>query len=135
MFFCSCTLYCYVTISSDMFCIITVFLLLSCFFLTEISSFFFAAILLISCPIITFSTPLSLLHLSFLLASSLFCKLAALVRHRTSLFGKDGENKTYSDFNLHHLFSCLSLPWFALCLATIVYVKSSVYFVSANTKM
>uniref|UniRef100_A0A671YWR5 Ryanodine receptor 2 n=1 Tax=Sparus aurata TaxID=8175 RepID=A0A671YWR5_SPAAU len=42
--------------------------------------------------------------------ASLFCKLAALVRHRTSLFGKDGENKTYSDFNLN---LCFSQPAFS----------------------
>lgn len=73
--------------SSNMFCI-TSFFKLRC--LIEGGSFFCAAILLISCRVITFSTPLtSFLHLSFLLASSLFCKLAALIRHRISLFGKD----------------------------------------------
>jgi len=43
----------------------------------------------------------SLLRFSFLLTSSLFCKLAALVRHRISLFGKDGVeiNKAHSDVN------------------------------------
>lgn len=77
--------------SLDMFCIIIEQFYFVIVFVTEEVLFFCAVIPLIFVSCNYFFTPLtSLLHLSFLLTSSLFCKLATLVRHRIALFGKDG---------------------------------------------
>lgn len=86
--------------SSDVLCIAIV-----PFYLRFCHSFVLS-IFRFSWPVITFPLLSSLVHLSFLLTSSLFCKLAALVRHRISFFGKNGV-KTFSDYNFLDLFSPL----------------------------
>lgn len=86
-------------------------LVLSCFYLSFHSSVlsFFSFL----CPVITFLLLSSLLCLSFLLTSSLFCKLATLVRHRTSLFGKDSVEITLIQILIC---SICSLAWCFLAL-------------------
>lgn len=72
--------------------------------------------------VLRFSIPLlSLLSLCFLFTCSLFCKLAALVRHRISVFGKDSVevkhiitficllsvNLCFNALNLHIMCACV----------------------------
>lgn len=84
-------------------------------FLTEDVSLLCVCILLILWLIITsFCYPLLITSLSFLLTFSLFCKLAALVRHRISLFGKDHVKGILMDTII--LFTCCFL-WLAIIVS------------------